>query len=82
MATGINASERLSPEAQTATVPHRNGLPMPPANATVSFAYEGRASTEQVLNVQPAPLVRWQGDAWQAAQIEPNGIALCDNLVL
>jgi adenine-specific DNA-methyltransferase len=80
MATGINASERLSPEAQTAAVPHRSGLPMPSASATISFAYDGRASIDQVLALQPAPLVRWQGDAWQGAQIEPNGIALCDNL--
>lgn len=80
MATGINASERLSPEAQTAAVPHRSVVPMPPAATTINFSYEGRASIDQVLALQPAPLVRWNNDTWQAAQIEPNGIALCDNI--
>lgn len=80
MATGINASERLSPEAHIASVPHRSELPMPPAAAPIGLSYAGRAEIDQVRALRPAPFVRWQNGGWQTAQIEPNGIALCDNL--
>ena len=80
MATGINKSEQLSPDARLATRPHEDPMPLPPSKSTPELVYPNKASEEQIL--APTDLsfssISSQGVS-PISRIETNSFVLSDN---
>jgi len=81
VATGINKREKLSADALTAALPHRDPNPLPGLGATARLEYPGRLSEKEIIKPLKAEFVRLKGKTTPTpATLEPNSFVLADNL--
>jgi adenine-specific DNA-methyltransferase len=80
MATGITAKEQHSEDALTAHVPHRDPHPLPSGTTEPVLAYDNRLSEGEALLGISAYFSKSAEGQWHNAALEPNALALCDNL--
>lgn len=81
MATGITAKEQHSEDALTAHVPHRDPHPLPSGRAEPFLQYDNRLSEAEALEALPVSFSKVNAGEVSPAQLEPNAVVLCDNLV-
>ncbi len=80
MATGISAKEQYSEDALTAHIPHRDPHPLPSGTVEPFLSYDNRLDEAAALACLPASFSRQNGENWDLTTLEPNTVALCDNL--
>lgn len=82
MATGVTKREVLSADALTASLPHRDPHPLPPASASPVLQYEGRLPEAAVLKALPVRLrhVERDGSMGEIARPSDGALILADNL--
>lgn len=82
MATGISAHEKLSEDALTATMPHRDPHPLPGDRDEPLLIYPNRLPESEILQPLPAGFSRISkgGVPTQVEEIKPNSLVLADNL--
>ena len=80
MATGITAQEQHGADALTAQVPNRDPHPLPMQAEQPHLTFHGRISEDEVLEPIPVSFTA-PANGSSEAQIAPNALILCDNLV-
>lgn len=81
VATGITAREQHSEDALTAHVLQRDPNPLPNGLIEPFLSYDNRLSEREVLQSLPITFSTASGEDWHKVALEPNAVALCDNLV-
>ncbi len=81
MATGITAQEQHGEDALTAHVPHRDPHPLPDGSTLPVLSYDHRLSDEDAKAPLDAAFKVRKGSDWDEANLEPNALVLCDNLI-
>lgn len=82
MATGITTNEKLSKDALTAAMPHRDPHPLPDVKDIATLVYPNKISEREALVPLEAKFSRIskQGESQKVDGIFPNSLVLSDNL--